>query len=240
MKRNFYKIDEYCFVVSILCAIVAFLFLFGGYTIFFFIFISSTVILFFIGRYFRKKEKLLIRLSDIITNEGSVTTSHLAMYAGVPFEKIMPMVGMIVRQNYPMVKMEGDCIKFAIAGSVTITHTCSSCGAPSKHDITIQNAIPDCPYCGSPVDSESITNARQELLDDALKTSIPQQEKPKMKLSIPLLIFLSVIGWPLAIFYLIIYFKSNSGAEAFTRSVYTQFTNPGAKAFQATKRNQIN
>ena len=91
MKRNIYKVDEYCFrLAAILAAfaVICLLIFLGKPTTTTFIFLLfgsvSAAILFFVGYGYRATENKLVRLTDIIVGEGAISLTDLSNISGVP------------------------------------------------------------------------------------------------------------------------------------------------------------
>ena len=91
---------------------------------------------------------------------------------------------------------------------VEITNKCSTCAAASTHDVSIDTVSLKCGYCGAPVESDAINNAKEGIFKRS-------QEKADMlsdpkKLNMVLVIFLVIVFWPGAVIYMaMFYFNKN-------------------------------
>ena len=210
MKRNIYKVDDNCFrfaCILVVFAAICLLFFLGKPSTTLFMFLLfwslSATILFFVGYAYRKAENRLIRLTDIIVGEGSIRLSDLSHLSGVPLDKLRKLIAEIEQYNWPLIKLEKDRVGLFIGGSVELANHCHSCGASSTHTIQLYSSMPQCPYCGAPVDGEKIAKAKQELYDRARLLCTHQASKNV--LNVPLLIILFFMFWPAALIYLFIH-----------------------------------
>ena len=209
MKRNIYKIDDYCFrLAGILVAFAAIFLLFflGKPSTAMFMFLLfgsfSAAILFFVGYAYRTTENKLVRLTDIIVGEGSIRLSDLSELSGVPLDKLRKLIAAIEKYNWPLIKLEKDRVGLFVGGSVELANQCHSCGASSNHTIQLHSSAPQCSYCGAPVDGEKIAEATKDLYDRARLLCTHQTSKKVM--NVPLLIILFFMFWPAALIYLFI------------------------------------
>jgi len=230
MKRNIYKIDDYCFrLACILAAFAAICLLFflgkPSTTLFMFLLFwsLSAVILFSVGYSYRTTENKLVRLTDIIVGEGSIRLSDLSELAGVPLDKLRKLIAEIEKHNWPLIKLEKDRVGLFIGGSVELANHCHSCGASSSHTIQLHSSAPQCSYCGAPVDGAKVAEAKKELYDRA--RLLCTQQTSKKLLSVPLLIILFIFFWPAALIYLFICALPKQ-IQALQTSVYNQHITP--------------
>lgn len=230
MKRNIYKIDDYCFRLACILVVIAaicLLFFLGKPSTTLFMFLLfwslSATILFSVGYAYRTTENKLVRLTDIIVGEGSIRLSDLSELSGVPLDKLRKLVAAIEKYNWPLIKLEKDRVGLFIGGSVELANHCRSCGASSTHTIQLHSSMPQCSYCGVPVDGEKIAKAKQELYDRARLLCTHQTSKKVM--NFPLLIILFFMFWPAALLYLFICAIPKQIA-ALQTSVYNQHITP--------------
>lgn len=241
MKRNIYKVDDYCFRLALVLAAFAAICLISLLSkptstrfIFLLFWSFSAAILFFVGHAYRTTENTLIQLTDIIVSEGSISLSELSRRAEVPVGKLRKLVGEIEKYNWPLIKHEKDNVGLFIGGSVDLVNQCHSCGASSSHSIQLSSRAPSCPYCGVPVDGTKVAKAKEELYDRA--RLLCTQQIPTKLLNVPLLIVLFIIFWPAALIYLFICALPKQ-IRALQTSVHNQHIAPfKMSAFQQTSK----
>jgi hypothetical protein len=227
VERNIYRIDDYCLRIAYILAAIAAITLLAFLTkatttrfVFLLFWSFSAAILFFVGYAYRTTENTLARLTDIIVSEGSIGLSDLSQRAEVPLGKLRKLVAEIEKYNHPLIKLEKDRVGLFIGGSVDISNQCHSCGASSSHRIQLTSPVPQCSYCGAPVDGEKIAMAKEELYDRA-RLLCAQQTSARKILSVPLLIFLVILFPPAALIYLFICALPRQ-IRALQTSVYNQ------------------
>jgi len=228
VKRNIYKLDDYCLTISYIL-IVPLLFKALGYLpylglpvetirplsekfskdiLFLAIFIISIIFLQIVGRTVRKKEKLLQKLIDIIMDARTITYTDLARATGLEISALKRLVADIEKHNGQYIETTKDSVGLKMGEKVEITNKCSTCGASSTHNVSIDTVSLKCGYCGAPVEAEVINNAKEGVFRRSQEKADMLKE-PK-KLNVGLLIFLFIFFWPGAVIYMaMFYFNKN-------------------------------
>jgi DNA-directed RNA polymerase subunit RPC12/RpoP len=228
VKRNIYKLDDYCLTVSYVL-IVPLLFKALGYLpylglpvetirplseklskdfLFLAIFIISILFLQIVGRTVRKKEKILQKLIDIIMDAGTITYTDLARATGLEISALKRLVSDIEKHNGQYIETTKDSVGIKMGEKVEITNKCSTCGASFTHSVSIDTVSLKCGYCGAPVESEVINNAKEGVFRRSQEKADMLKE-PK-KLNVVVLIFLFIVFWPGAVIYMaMFYFDKN-------------------------------
>jgi len=242
VKRNIYKLDDYCLTISYIL-IIPLLFKALGYLpylgfpvetirplseklskdfLFLAIFIISILFLQIVGRTVRKKEKVLQKLIDIIIDAKTITYNDLARATGLEISDLKRLVSDIEKHNGQYIETTGDSVGLKMGEKVEITNKCSTCGASSTHDVSIDTVSLKCGYCGAPVEAGVINNAKEGVFRRSQEKADMLKE-PK-KLNMALVIFLIIVFWPGAVIYMVMFYFDKNKDNILLEQMKSRFT----------------
>jgi DNA-directed RNA polymerase subunit RPC12/RpoP len=226
IKHNIYKLDDICLIISWFILVILIIRLFvlipdlvNGYIsgrrfILIGILGGSFIFLQAVGRNVRKKERRLQQIISVILDYKSISVANLSRVTGLSLTRLKPDLIEIEKHSRPHIVIEGDRISLRIGDSVSVSYTCTSCGASASDDFRVESPYMKCAYCGSPIELQGVEDIREDVLRRAQETSESLREN--IQLNIPLLVILFVAFWPGALIYLIsFYMKKNKDSALF-------------------------
>ena len=139
---------------------------------------------------------------------GTITYADLARATGLDISALKRLVSDIEKHNGQHIETTKDSVGLKMGEKVEITNKCSTCGASSTHDVSIDTVSLKCGYCGAPVEAEVVNNAKEGVFRRA-QEKVDMLREPK-KLNTVLLLFLFIVFWPGAVIYVVMfYFDKN-------------------------------
>lgn len=133
-----------------------------------FIFLGSGAML-VLGYAIRRREKMVNAIIHTLTMAREVRVADLLNSAGYSRDEISEALKQINRRGfgYFIWDQENDSITDGrLQRSMVFVDSCSTCGHAIGESYPLQlSKVPNCPYCGSPLDIEDWNHHKQHILD---------------------------------------------------------------------------
>ncbi len=182
-------------------------------------------VVFRVGLGFRRLEKRLVRILELVSTVDRISLRDVARGAGVSEEEARTGVIFLINRGYVSLRYDPATGQVhspragGAGGWLKLPGVCPNCSAPCPSMVQREAEPPRCEYCGANLPVQALAPRKEaEPWQDpaaARREAAPGLNSSAFSGSWGLLIFLFIFFWPVGVIYLIQGLKKHGGGQVF-------------------------